>query len=146
MKKIIILGLSTLTLFSSLAFARDDIGSYSIAEVLGSETAKAKLGSDIAFYFGEQVYPEPKQKWGEIRTNKKTNAFNKSDREACEWVFLSALIALKNSAVGQGGNAVVNIKSNYRNKLTSSEETFQCGAGALIAGVALTGEVVKLGE
>lgn len=146
MKKITILSLSLLTLFSSLAHARDDIGAYSISEVLSSETAKAKLGSDVQFYFGEQAYAEPLQKLGDLRTNKKTNAFNKSDKEACEWVFLSAMIALKKSAVKQGGNAIVNIKSNYKNHLTSSEETFQCGAGAMIAGVALTGEVVKLAE
>ncbi|QYJ87662.1 excinuclease [Shewanella mesophila] len=146
MKKIILLALSSLTLFSSFAFARDDIGAYSITEVLSSETAKAKLGSDVQFYFGEQTYTEPLQKMGDLRTNKKTNAFNKSDKEACEWVFLSALIALKKSAVKQGGNAIVNIKSNYKNHLTSSEETFQCGAGTMIAGVALTGEVVKLAE
>ena len=146
MKKIIILGLSSLTLFSSLTFARDDIGVYSITEVLSSETAKAKLGNEVQFYFGEQAYAEPLQKLGDLKTNKKTNAFNKSDKEACEWVFLSAMIALKKSAVKQGGNAIVNIKSNYKNHLTSSEETFQCGAGAMIAGVALTGELVKLAE
>lgn len=146
MKKIIILGLSSLTLFSSLTFARDDIGVYSITEVLSSETAKAKLGNEVQFYFGEQAYAEPLQKLGDLKTNKKTNAFNKSDKEACEWVFLSAMIALKKSAVKQGGNAIVNIKSNYKNHLTSSEDTFQCGAGAMIAGVALTGELVKLAE
>ncbi|QYK02991.1 excinuclease [Shewanella psychrotolerans] len=146
MKKITILGLSLLTLFSSIAYARNDIGAYSISEALSSETAKAKLGNEVQFYFGEQVYAEPLQKLGDLKTNKKTNAFNKSDKEACEWVFLSAMIALKKSAVKQGGNAIVNIKSNYKNNLTSSEDTFQCGAGAMIAGVALTGEVVKLAE
>nr|WP_049766574.1 hypothetical protein [Shewanella loihica] len=146
MKKILLVGLTSLTLCSPLAFARDDVGNYNIASVLNSEAAKAKLGSDVSFYFGEQAYGEPVQKLGELKTNKKTNAFNKSDQEACEWVFLSAMIALKNSALKQGGNAIVNIKSNYKNNLTSSEETFQCGAGALMAGVALTGEVVKLAE
>lgn len=72
------------------------------------------------------------------------NAFNKTDEKACNWAFLSAMIALKDRAVREGGNAVINIKSNYKNNLTSSEKTFQCGAGALMAGVALTGEVVTL--
>ena len=45
-----------------------------------------------------------------------------------------------------GANAVVNIKSNYRNNLTSSTETFQCGAGTFVAGVALQGEVVTIGK
>jgi len=30
-----------------------------------------------------------------IKTNRKTNAFAKSDEDACNWVFLSAMIALK---------------------------------------------------
>jgi len=144
MKKIFILALSSLALISSIASARDDVGSYSIADALSTETAKKKLGTDVQFYFGEQAYGETLNKFGELKTNKKTNAFNKSDQEACQWVFLSAMIALKKSAKKQGGNAVVNIKSNYKNNLTSSEETFQCGAGAMIAGVALTGEVVTL--
>ncbi|MDX1282061.1 hypothetical protein [Shewanella colwelliana] len=144
MKKIFILALSSLALISSIASARDDVGSYSIADALSTETAKTKLGNDVQFYFGEQAYGETVNKFGELKTNKKTNAFNKSDQEACQWVFLSAMIALKKSAKKQGGNAVVNIKSNYKNNLTSSEETFQCGAGAMIAGVALTGEVVTL--
>ncbi|MDE1308731.1 hypothetical protein L9W77_17725 [Vibrio aestuarianus] len=79
-----------------------------------------------------------------LKPVKKTNAFNKTDEEACNWVFLSAMIALKDRAIKEGGNAVVNIKSNYKNNLTSSNDTFQCGAGAVMAGVALSGEVVKL--
>lgn len=78
------------------------------------------------------------------KRTKKTNAFNKTDEEACNWVFLSAMIALKERAIKEGGNAVVDIKSNYKNNLTSSSDTFQCGAGTMIAGVALTGKVVKL--
>jgi uncharacterized protein YbjQ (UPF0145 family) len=54
------------------------------------------------------------------------------------------MIALKKRAIKEGGNAVVDIKSNYKNNLTSSSETFQCGAGAVMAGVALTGKVVTL--
>lgn len=144
MKKIVAVILSALMLCSASAFARDDVGNYSIQDALSQDAAKSKLGDDVRFYFGEQKHSAVKQNLGEFKTNKKTNAFNKSDEEACQWVFLSAMLALKDRAVKEGGNAVINIKSNYRNNLTSSSETFQCGAGAVIAGVALTGEVVKL--
>ena len=144
MKKLAILTLLSLAVFSTNSFARDDIGSYSIETALNSEVAKAKLGTDIKFYFGEQKHPKVLSDFGEFKTNKKTNAFNKTDEEACDWVFLSAMIALKDRAVKEGGNAVIDIKSNYKNNLTSSEETFQCGAGTMVAGVALTGKVVKL--
>ncbi|MGI2169493.1 excinuclease [Shewanella sp. MF05960] len=133
-----------LCLLPATSFARDDIGSYSIADAMSSEHAKNKLGNNINFYFGDQAFSEPLQKMGEFSTSKKTNAFNKTDLEACHWVFLSAMIALKDRAIKEGGNAVVEIKSNYKHNLTSSNDTFQCGAGALMAGVALTGKVVKL--
>ncbi|EKB1967843.1 excinuclease [Vibrio parahaemolyticus] len=144
MKNIVILTLSSLVFFSSYTFARDDIGAYPIENALSSEAAKNKLGTDVKFYFGEQKFPNVEAEFGEFKTNKKTNAFNKTDEEACNWVFLSAMIALKERAIKEGGNAVVDIKSNYKNNLTSSSDTFQCGAGTMIAGVALTGKVVKL--
>lgn len=144
MNKFLVFIVVTLSLFSSNTYARDDVGSYAIADVLDKEQAKVKLGENISFYFGDQAYSEPVKKFGEFKTNKKTNAFNKSDTEACQWVFLSAMIALKERAQAEGGNAVVEIKSNYKNNLTSNNETFQCGAGTFVAGVALTGKVVKL--
>ncbi len=54
------------------------------------------------------------------------------------------MISLKERAELEGGNAVVDIQSNYQNNLTTSNDTFQCGAGAIVAGVALTGRVVTL--
>lgn len=143
MKKLLIVLVIGL-LFPFMASARDTVESYPIADVLNSEAAKSKLGNNVKFYFGDQTYGPVEQKLGEYRTNRKTNAFNKSDKEACEWVFLTAMIALRDRAVQEGGNAVVNIRSNYRNNLTSSNDTFQCGSGALVAGVALVGDVVKL--
>ena len=112
MKKFVVLALSALFTFSSPSFARDDINDYSLEKALSSSTAKAKLGENIAFYFGEQAYGEATKQYGEFKTSKKTNAFNKTDEEACNWAFLSAMIALKDRAVREGGNAVVNIKSN----------------------------------
>lgn len=141
--KIIALSLA-FAIAPSLSYARDDVGSYSITDALSTEHAKNKLGTDVAFYFGDQAYAEPVKNMGEFNTNKKTNAFNKTDLEACNWVFLSAMITLKERAVKEGGNAVVDIKSNYKKNLTSSNDTFQCGAGTFVAGVALTGKVVKL--
>jgi hypothetical protein len=42
--------------------------------------------------------------------------------------------------------AVINIKSNYRNNELVSDTEYQCGAGALFAGVALKGRIVKLAK
>ena len=43
-----------------------------------------------------------------------------------------------------GGNAVINIKSNWKHRETSSETQYQCVMGLLMAGVALKGTVVRL--
>ena len=129
--------------FSQPGLARDDIGDYSVSSVLQTEKAKDKLGN-IKFYFGGQKHGKVNKRFGVFSTNKKTNAFGKSDQAACEHVFLSAMIQLKQRAESLGGNAVINIKSNYKGNLTSSNDTFKCGAGAVIAGVALQGEVVTI--
>ena len=130
--------------FSTAVLARDTVADYSVEEALSIEKIKSGLGTDVKFYFGDQKHGNVTKKFGEFRTNKKTNAFNKSDKEACQWVFLSALLSLKDRAIKEGGNAVINIKSNYKNNLTSSSDSFQCGSGALVAGVALVGDVVKI--
>lgn len=132
------------SVFSVGSVARDDVKSYPIVKALSSDVAKSKLGNNVSFYFGEQRHAEIETTFGEFKTNKKTNSFNKSDEEACDWAFLSAIIALKEQAIKNGGNAVIEIKSNYKNNLTSNNDTFQCGAGMLMAGVALTGKVVRL--
>jgi len=124
--------------------ARDDIGNYSLEETMVLEPVKNKLGNDVQFFFGDQAYGKANKVMGEFSTNKKTNAFNKTDKEACQWVFLSAMLALKARALKEGGNAVVGIKSNYKGNELSSNEHFQCGAGAIMAGVALKGTVVEL--
>ena len=146
MKSILMFAMTlTLSLISIPSQARDDVGSYSIKAALETEQAKAKLGDTIKFYYGDSK-PAGKisKRHGVFGTNKKSNAFNKSDQEVCDWVFLTAMLQLRDKALQMGGNAVINIKSNYKNVLTSNSETYQCGAGTFVAGVALQGEVVTL--
>lgn len=126
------------------ALARDDHNMYPIAEALETTAAKQKLDSGIPLYFAGQKTPAVTQKLGEWKTNKKTNAFNKSDKEACEWTFLSAVLELQERARKEGGDAVIDIKSNYKSNETASATEYMCGNGSLMAGVALKGTVVKL--
>jgi hypothetical protein len=144
MKKLLVIMVVSLLSVSSASDARDSVGEYSINDLLELEESKSKLGSDIKFFFGDQSHGKVLKKYGEFKTNKKTNAFGKSDLKACQKAFLSAMISLRDRAVKLGGNAVINIKSNYKNNLTSSKDNFQCGAGAIIAGVALVGTVVEI--
>lgn len=126
------------------ANARDDIKDYSVADALANEKAKTLFNDQVKFYFGNQAHGPVANRFGEFSSNKKTNGVGKSDREACEWAFYSALLSLKQRAEREGGNAVINIRSNYRGNLTSSNDSFRCGSGAIMSGVTLVGDVVRL--
>ena len=95
-------------------------------------------------FWGDQKFPEPARDFGTFTANRKTNSFNKSDQHACEWVFLSAVIALQGRAKAEGGNAVVNIHSYIKKHEVSSATDFQCEIGTFTAGSTLRGTVVKL--
>lgn len=109
-----------------------------------SQSYKTTVDADIKLYWGTQKTPAVERKMGEFTSNKKTNAANKSDQEACDLAFISAVAALQQRARKEGGNAVVNIHSVYRGEDSNSPTEYVCGAGKIIAGVALKGTVVKL--
>lgn len=139
--KVVIAALAAVVM-SGAAQARDEVLSLPLADIVGTDKAKQAL-LDVPYYFAGQDHPAVSSKWGEIGTNKKTNAFGKSDDEACQWVLLSAIKALQEAARSRGYDAVVNIRSNYKNNEFSSATEYRCGAGNIIAGVALKGDLVK---
>ena len=122
------------------AAGRDEHINFPIADVLNNPEFKDKLPAGVRFYFGGQKARVSKT-LGETHTNKTTSSFKKSDKTACEWAMLSALIAIGEDAKSRGGNAVIGIKSNYKGNETASNDTYVCGAGNIMAGVALTGTV-----
>jgi hypothetical protein len=129
---------------SPVADARDDRSKFSLEPALAKAQASGKLAPGVKLFFGTQKHPTPTAKLGSTRTNKKTNFFNKTDVEGCEWAFLSAMISLTQYAQKVGGNAIVNIRSNYKNVEFSSETEYECGAGNVTGGTAFVGDVVKL--
>ncbi len=133
-----------LTIMSSASMARDDVSDFSVKEAMSIEKISSAIGDGVDFYFGKQEHPKVGKRFGEFQSNKKTNAFGKSDKAACQWAFASAMKTLRHRAVKEGGNAVINIRSNYKGNMTSNTSTFQCGAGAIMAGVTLIGDIVKL--
>ena len=84
------------------------------------------------------------QRFGEDVANRKTNAANKSDEEACRWVALSTLRALQDGAKRRGANAVVDITSYYKKNEFRSASNYECYAGTFVAGVALKGTYAKV--
>jgi uncharacterized protein YbjQ (UPF0145 family) len=127
------------------SFARDDRLKFPVeAALTKGQNYKEKVDPNIRLYFGEQRTPKVAKKIGEWTSNKKTNAANKSDQEACDLAFISAVVSLQDRAKREGGNAVVNITSVYKNEPFTSPKEYMCGAGTFMSGVALRGTVVTL--
>lgn len=132
------------SLFALGAQARNTELHLSIDEAMSSVDAQGKLDSGIKFFFANQKAPAIEKSFGEDSTNKKTNAFGKSDEAACRWAFLSAMIQLQSRAHQLGADAVVDIQSFYKRDAEKSATEYECHAGTVLAGVALKGRFVKL--
>jgi uncharacterized protein YbjQ (UPF0145 family) len=131
--------------WGSLAVARDDRLMFPVKDGLEKgKSTKDRIDPDIRLYFGKQTPKAIERKLGEFTADRKTNATNKTDKEACEIAFVSAVVSLQQRARKEGGNAVMNIASVYRNDNRASTTEYLCGAGTFAAGVALRGTVVKL--
>jgi uncharacterized protein YbjQ (UPF0145 family) len=116
---------------------------HSISEALGYENYRERL-QGVQFYFGNQKHPPVEKSFGEHRTAQRASSGGRQSKESCARALASALLRLKAAAIKSGGDAVVNIKSNYRHQEVTSESHFQCATGVLMSGVALKGTVVKL--
>ena len=86
---------TTLLALSSPADARETRLELSLQELVNSPAAReAGIDGSVRFYLaGQSVAVQ--QRFGEDVANRKTNAANKSDEEACRWVALSTLRALQ---------------------------------------------------
>ncbi|KPA92449.1 MULTISPECIES: hypothetical protein [Pseudomonas] len=128
-----------------LSQARDTTLNLPFDKVVAEAVSTGKIDGSVKFYLAGNT---PKGKVTVVSpgavTNKKTNAFNKSDEEACAWALQSALITLHDAAKKAGANAVTNIVSYYKRNETRSPTTYECHAGAFIGGVALKGDLSKV--
>ena len=146
MKKLILSVAVTAAAIASIApaQARDSKMMMSLENAMNANDAKSRLGGDVKFYFGSQKTPKVLEVLGTDKTSQKTNSFGKSPETACNWAFLSAMLRMQERARELGANAVVNIVSNYKNAEMSSETEFECHDGAMMTGVALKGDFVKI--
>ena len=144
MRRFALIAATALLAVASTAQARDTRVEQSLRELVSSQAARdAGIDGSVRFDLaGEKVNVQ--QRLGEDVTNKKTNAANKSDEEACRWVALSALRALQDGAKSRNANAVVDIVSYYKKNEFKSTTNYECYAGAILAGVALKGTYAKV--
>lgn len=145
-KRIIALVIFLTLSMASFAMARDVFVQFAIEDAMNNLNVKSGLYADIKLYWGDQEYPEVKTTYGEYKTSQRTNALGKSKEDACQWALASSIKELQARALREGGNAVVNIKSNIKNRERSSETEYDCLAGGFMVNVALKGTVVKLAE
>ena len=135
----------TLSALPAVSQARDTTHYLPFDAVIAQMTQEGKIDGSVKFYLagnapaGKVTVVSP----GAV-TNKKTNAFNKTDQEACEWVVQSAIISLHQAAKNAGANAVTNIVSYYKSNERKDAKNYECHAGAIMAGVALKGDLAKV--
>ena len=144
-RKIFAMGLisAALTLVGDRAQAREAFHDLSVEAAIRNSLGRDRL-LDVPFYLVGQKHPPVAGDLGVFKTNKRTNAFNKSDEQACRIAFLSAIITLQKRANAEGGDAVIDIRSVTKHRNLVSATDFRCVAGNVVANVALTGRVVKL--
>ncbi|HEX5693232.1 MAG TPA: excinuclease ATPase subunit [Arenimonas sp.] len=126
-------------LFATTAQARDSRLHLDFQEAVQSGLADGTLDGSVSFHLAGASTPAISKRHGAANSNRKTNALNKSDEEACRWVLMSVLLAMQEQARSVGANAVVDITSNYKKQEFSSATEYECAAGAIMAGVALKG-------
>lgn len=127
------------------AHAADTIVHLPLQQAIDAATAAGKLDGSVRFYLagtgprGQVLRPS-------VVSNKKSNAFGKEDDDVCIWTAQSALIQLQDAARKAGANAVTNIVSYFRKNEYRSSTNFECHVGALMSGVALRGDLVRVGR
>ncbi|MCX7564292.1 excinuclease ATPase subunit [Xanthomonadaceae bacterium XH05] len=147
MNRLFILIAVCLLALAPQADARNTRHELPLQELLNSPRAReAGIDGSVRFYLKGARHPAVSARMGEDIGNRKTNAANKSDVEACNWVALSVLRAYQDKAKAMGANAVIDITSFYKRREFVSPVNYECYAGAIMAGVALKGTYAKVAD
>ncbi|HSZ83065.1 MAG TPA: excinuclease ABC subunit A [Polyangia bacterium] len=124
--------------------ARDDRLTFKVKDALEHGESKQKLNPNIKLYFGKIPHPKPVQDLGDFEAKEKTRSFHRTDQEACDWVFLSAVLKLQEHAQNMQADAIVDIESDFKGQPLVSDKEYLCDAGSIMSGVTLKGRLVKL--
>lgn len=143
---ILVFALLAVPAAATFASAQDERHELPVKHALNSEVGKAKLVKGVKVFMKGQGHPGVAKRYREFKSNKRSNALGKSDQNACDVAFLSALIALQQRAEREGGNAVIDIYSVTKDQKYQSADSYACVSGSMIANVALRGTVVRLGK
>ena len=135
-----------LSVFTTVAFAEDQLVSMAIQDAMDNPKVQGALYDDIVLYWGSQTHPNVIKNYGEFKTSKRSNKVGKSQEAACQWALASALKVLQQRARKEGGNAVINVRSNVQDHEVLSTTSYECLCGRMMVNVAVKGDVVKLAK
>jgi len=131
-------------LLPASARARDTEHLLPLADTVESDHGRSYL-LDIPLYLRGEAHPEVAKELAQVDTSRSTHGVFRSDESSCRVAALSALRVLQEEAQRRGGDAVVDIVSTTRKKMSESATDYRCVAGAFIVHVGLRGRVVQLG-
>ena len=140
------LSLFCLGIAATPVLAKDNWHQLSVKDAKNSPLGKDKLRPEIKLYMKGQKHSKVKKTFGEYKANKRTNGFGKSAQQACDRAFVSALMALQDRAVREGGNAVIDIYTITKDKTFESAEEYSCIKGGFVTNVALMGTVATIAK
>ncbi len=112
-----------------------------LAEVVGGHNYAARVGDSVTFVFGATRDGET---LGTISSAQRKRNTDNTDEAACQFTLLAALADLRDQAVRQGGDAVVDIVSDYRERPFSSAGEYECHVGSNGVFVTLKGTLMRL--
>jgi len=138
--------LLAMTMLCGSAYARDVQNMRPLDAALKSEEAKKLLDPKFKIFFGKQAAPKIEKSLGETGMKRSTSRSASDDYDPCVHAFVRAMLDFQERARAAGGNAVVNVRSNYKNNEVSSETEYTCVSGNTVTAVAFKGELVKLAE
>jgi hypothetical protein len=141
-----LLVLFSLVTAATPVLAKDNWHQFSAGDAQLSPLGKEKLKPGIKLYMLGEKHAKVLKRLGEFKSNKRSNAFGKSAQNACDRTFISALMALQDRAVREGGNAVIDIYTITKNQKFESAEQYSCIKGGFVTNVALMGTVAELAE
>lgn len=144
LKKMVLGSVLAISMCATSALAADVKRHLSIEGARSYGSVQDVLNGDVAMYWAGQDHPKVVKKHGVFKTSKRTNGFMKENEQACSRALASALIVFRDRAHREGGNAVIDIKSNLKNVEEASATEYSCLVGTMMVNVALKGTVVTL--
>jgi hypothetical protein len=119
----------------------EDILVYDFGTVLADPQVAAKLAPGVNLFFDNEPAEVASDLGPAQRLRRRLRPTRTPLSEACIRTAGNLLISLTADAKARGGNALVGIRSNYRDRPSPGPRKFECSIGSQSIGVHVTGVV-----